>query len=113
MMTTGQSARPRYEGGAVALLTTDGAVRLVLSGPIDQLCATDVDAAVSEAVAARLPVEVDTRHVTFMDSTGMAALQALSTACPLRATFINPTDLVRFLLQVTHLDAEVEIAREP
>ncbi|PFG39076.1 STAS domain-containing protein [Georgenia soli] len=112
MMPTGQTARSRHEAGAVALLTTEGAVRLVLSGPIDQLCAADVDAAVGEAVASGLPVEVDTRHVTFMDTAGVAALQSLTAAFPLRATFVTPTDLVRFLLQVTHLDESVEIAPE-
>ncbi|WP_052436625.1 STAS domain-containing protein [Georgenia sp. SUBG003] len=109
MTTTTDPAARWREQGTVAVLTTGGSVRLVLSGPIDQLCAADLDEAVREAVVAGLPVEVDTRNVTFMDSSAVAALQALTRASPLRATFIRPTDLVRFLLQVTHLGDSVEI----
>jgi len=110
MTTTAQrTARSWHEQGNVAVLMTEGSVRLVLSGPIDQRCAPELDEAVREAVAVGLPVEIDTRNVTFMDSSGVAALAALTRECPLRATFIRPTELVRFLLQVTHLDDSVDI----
>jgi len=109
MTTTERAARSWHEHGTVAVLTTEGSVRLVLSGPIDQLCSGDLNEAVKEAIAAGLPVEIDTRNVTFMDSSVVVALHTLSQACPLRATFIKPTDLVRFLLQVTHLGDSVKI----
>jgi anti-sigma B factor antagonist len=108
--TTEPTARSwREQGCAVVLTTAEGSVRLVLSGPIDQLCAPDLDEAVQETIAAGRPVEIDTRNVTFMDSSGVAALAALTRACPQRVAFIRPTELVRFLLQVTRLSDLVEI----
>lgn len=100
----------RNDQGTFAVLTNHGRVRLVLAGSIDQLCAVELEEAVAEAVRTRLPVEVDTRHVTFMDSAGIGALQSLVSSSPHRVTFIEPAEVVRFLLQVTHLDSVVEIA---
>jgi anti-sigma B factor antagonist len=112
MATHRRDLGPPAENGTAAVLTCDGAIRIVLSGPIDQMCAADLDEAVNEAILAGLPVEIDTRNMTFMDSSGVAALQTLTRASPLRATFINPTELMRFLLQVTRLNEEVQITQE-
>lgn len=110
MKTTRRGARLHAEHGAVAVLTDNGCVRLVLSGAIDPLCADELNDAVPGTITG-LPVEIDTRDVTFMDSTGVSALEALTRASPLRATFVEPTDLVRFLLQMTHLGTSVESTR--
>jgi anti-sigma B factor antagonist len=109
---TGREHRSQSDQGTFAVLTNHGCVRLVLCGSIDQRCVVDLQEAVLETVRTGLPVEVDTRHVTFMDSAGVGALASLVGLTVHRVTFIEPAEVVRFLLQVTHLGAAVEIARK-
>ena len=54
---------------SVSVLTSPWRVRMVLSGPVDASMSDELTAAVREAERPGLPVEVDTRTVTFMDST--------------------------------------------
>ncbi|MCK6210870.1 STAS domain-containing protein [Georgenia sp. EYE_87] len=108
---TGRDSRTQNDTATFAVLTDQGRVRLVLAGSIDQLCVAELEEAVSETVRTGLPVEIDTRHVTFMDSAGIGALSSLTVASPHRVTFIEPAEVVRFLLHVTHLDATVEVVR--
>jgi anti-anti-sigma factor len=111
-MLTGRDTRTHTDLATFAVLTDQGRVRLVLAGSIDQLCMAELEEAVSETVRTGLPVEIDTRHVTFMDSAGIGALTSLTLASSHAVTFIEPAEVVRFLLHVTHLDAMVEIVRK-
>ncbi|UNX54899.1 STAS domain-containing protein [Georgenia sp. TF02-10] len=98
--------------GSVAVLVAPDRVRLVLAGEVDSLLAAELATAVRDAAARRQPVEVDTRNVTFMDSTGVATLAELSRRTSVRPAFIRPPELVRFLLEVTGLGRVVDILED-
>jgi len=107
---TGPSTSPREDQeGSVSVLTSPSRLRLVLSGPVDASLSDELTAATREAALARVPVDVDTRTVTFMDSTVIAAIAHLAHRIPHRVRFIEPPELVRFLLEVTHIGEVVDI----
>lgn len=101
----------RAESGTAAVMTADDRTRLILSGPIDLSMVGEFSEAVTECLQRALPLDVDLRHVTFMDSSGVATLARLLTkdspAQPVR--MIKPPDMVQFLLDVTGLSDKVEI----
>lgn len=84
-------------------MAAPGRMRLVLSGEIDVALTAELTEAISEAEHSAGPVEIDARHVTFMDSSGVALLARLAHRCPGRLTVIKPPDVVRFLLEITRL----------
>ncbi|WP_154796060.1 STAS domain-containing protein [Occultella kanbiaonis] len=90
-------------------LLESGCTRLVLSGEIDLTLNAELTEAVADAEAAGLPVQVDARHVTFMDSSGIALLARLASRTPGRLTLIKPPDVVRFLLEVTRIGEMVDV----
>lgn len=94
--------------GWVRLRRTDGLVRLELGGEVDAVMEQALEHAVTEARTGDLPVEVDTRAVTFMDSLALTSLARLATGQH-TAIFVDPPDLVRFLLDVTRLGDVVQI----
>lgn len=95
-------------GGRVSLVASGDRLRLTLGGEIDAANIGELNDAVGTALGHGTPVEVDSRAVVFMDSMAIAAIARLSGAgVPVR--FIDPPELVRFLLEVTHVGAEVEI----
>ncbi|TDE99103.1 anti-sigma factor antagonist [Occultella glacieicola] len=96
-------------GGSVHALLESECTRLILSGEIDLSLNADLTEAVADAEAAGLPVQVDTRHVTFMDSSGIALLARLASRTPGRLTMIKPPDVVRFLLEVTRIGEMVDV----
>ncbi|MPV89021.1 STAS domain-containing protein, partial [Georgenia ruanii] len=81
----------------------------VLSGEVDVALSGDLTEAVTEAERAGLPVEIDARHVTFMDSSGVSMLARLAHRTPGRLTMIEPPDVVRFLLGVTRIGEVVDV----
>ncbi len=101
-------AVPDHSGSVHALLES-GCTRLVLSGEIDLTLNAELTEAVADAEAAGLPVQVDARHVTFMDSSGIALLARLASRTPGRLTLIKPPDVVRFLLEVTRIGEMVDV----
>jgi len=86
--------------------------RIVLAGDVDADIAPDLLEATAEAERARLPIEVDCHHVTFMDSSGVAFLARLSTRSPTRIRLIRVPPTVRFLLDVTRIGELLEIVDE-
>lgn len=94
--------------GWVRLRRSDGVVRLELGGEVDALMEQALEHAVTEARTGDLPVEVDTRAVTFMDSLALTSLARLAVGQH-TAVFVDPPDLVRFLLDVTRLGDVVQI----
>lgn len=84
-------------------MLAEGRTRLVLSGEIDVALGAELGEAVEDAERAGHPVEIDARHVTFMDSSGVALLARLAHRTPEPLTMIRPPDVVRFLLEVTHI----------
>lgn len=95
--------------GSVHTLLDPDRTRLVLSGEIDVALTNELTEAVTDAEAAGLPVEVDARHVTFMDSSGIALLARLARRTPGRLSLIKPPDVVRFLLEVTRIGDLVDV----
>jgi anti-sigma B factor antagonist len=83
--------------------------RIVLSGEIDVALSADVQEASADAEAANRPVEIDARHVTFMDSSGVTLLARLANRTPGRLLVIQPPDVVRFLLDVTKIGDIVDV----
>jgi anti-anti-sigma factor len=83
--------------------------RLVLSGEVDATLGAELSEAVTDAERVGLPVEIDARHVTFMDSSGVSMLARLAHRTPGRLTLIQPPDVVRFLLEVTRIGEVVDV----
>ncbi|WP_152231709.1 STAS domain-containing protein [Georgenia ruanii] len=90
-------------------MVSSSRTRLVLSGEVDVALSGDLTEAVTEAERAGLPVEIDARHVTFMDSSGVSMLARLAHRTPGRLTMIEPPDVVRFLLGVTRIGEVVDV----
>lgn len=100
--------------GSASVMMAAKRTRLILSGAIDLTMVTEFSEAVAECLERALPLDVDLRHVTFMDSSGVATLSRLLTkdspVQPVR--MIKPPDMVQFLLDVTGLASQVEILQE-
>lgn len=108
--SSGTDAPREYNGaGSVHTLLDPDRTRLVLSGEIDVALTDELTEAVTDAEAAGLPVQVDARHVTFMDSSGIALLARLANRTPGRLSLIKPPDVVRFLLEVTRIGDLVDV----
>ena len=98
--------------GSVDVLTGARATRVVLVGEIDADLGPRLVECSAAAEAARLPIEVDVRAVSFMDSTGVAFLARLASRSEERLVLIQPPELVRFLLGVTSINEVLEILDE-
>ncbi|WP_291798339.1 STAS domain-containing protein [Cellulomonas sp.] len=83
--------------------------RIVLSGEIDADLGTDLHQATADAEQAGLPIEVDTHHVTFMDSSGVAFLARLATRSGHRVRLLRVPPTVRFLLEVTRIGELLDV----
>ncbi|MHB1290054.1 STAS domain-containing protein [Georgenia sp.] len=97
------------ELGSVHMMVSPSRTRLVLSGEIDVALSPDLTEAITETERIGNPVEVDARHVTFMDSSGVSMLARLAHHTASRLTLIQPPDVVRFLLEVTKIGAIVDV----
>ena len=91
------------ESGSVHVMVGQDRTRLVLAGEIDVSLGADLAEAVTEAERSGQPVEIDARHVTFMDSSGVSVLARLASRTPGQLTLIQPPEIVRFLLDVTRI----------
>jgi len=100
------------EPGAVQVLVGEDRVRIVLSGDIDSDVGDDLLEATSEAERHDLPIEVDTHHVTFMDSAGVAFLARLSIRSKYRVRLLRVPPTVKFLLEVTRIGELVDVAAD-
>ena len=104
------AARPTGgEPGAVHVILGSERTRIVLSGEIDAELGTDLAEATADAELAGLPIEVDARHVTFMDSSGVAFLARLSIRSQHRVRLLRVPPTVRFLLDVTRIGELLDV----
>jgi len=95
--------------GQVTVRTSATRTRLVLSGEVDMSLADELSAAVEEVLVLGLPVDVDVREVTFLDSSGLSKLVHLAASSVTRPRLIQPPDFVTFLLEVTRLDEVMDV----
>jgi anti-anti-sigma factor len=100
------------EPGAVHVIRGADRTRIVLSGEVDADLGPDLQEATTEAEDAGLPIEVDTHHVTFMDSSGVAFLArlAIRSQHPVQLLRVPPT--VRFLLEVTRIGELLKVVED-
>lgn len=100
---------PPGEVGSVHVMVGRTRTRIVLSGEIDAALGQELQDAATDAETAGKPVDVDARHVRFMDSSGVTLLARLASRTPGRLRVIRPPDVVRFLLEVTHIGDMVDV----
>jgi anti-sigma B factor antagonist len=100
------------EPGSVHVIVGSERTRIVLAGDVDADLAPDLQEATGEAEQAGLPIEVDSQHVTFMDSSGVAFLARLSTRSPWRVRVLRAPPTVRFLLEVTRIGELLDLVDE-
>jgi len=103
---------PSPEVGSVHVILDPDVVHVVLAGEIDASVAPDLTAAAAEAIAAGLPVEVDCRSITFMDSTGIGFLARLAARSQRPVRLLHPPGTVRFLLETVRITSMVEIVED-
>lgn len=106
---TDRSAPPHGEPGAVHVILGADTTRIVLSGEVDADLGSDLHQATADAEHAGLPIEVDTHHVTFMDSSGVAFLARLATRSHHRVRLLRVPPTVRFLLEVTRIGELLDV----
>ncbi|NMR19083.1 STAS domain-containing protein [Cellulomonas fimi] len=99
--------------GSVEVSVGSGCTRVTLAGEIDTDLAEDLRAATTRAEGPGLPIEVDARAVTFMDSTGGAFLARLAIRNSTRVRLVGPPPEVRFLLEVTRIGDLLDVVDEP
>lgn len=97
------------ETGSIAVLTSTQRSRLVLAGEIDIVVEHDLDEAVRELLSIGLPVDIDARNVTFMDSAALSGIARLANQLRHRPRVIKPPESVLFLLTLTRVVDDVDI----
>lgn len=100
------------EPGSVHTIAGSERLRIVLTGEVDADLGPELLEATKTAEMLGLPVEVDVRHVTFMDSSGVAFLARLTTRSAYRVRLIHVPPTVRFLLEVTRIGELLDLVEE-
>jgi anti-sigma B factor antagonist len=95
--------------GSIHMEASGETARLILSGELDNATNRELLTATAAAERHSGPIEIDTRGVTFLDSSVVAVFAMLAHRHPHRLRFIDPPDRVRFLLTIAHLDGIVDI----
>ena len=97
--------------------TTDGVVRIALSGELDLSSAPQVEDVLKEVEAGATPLVVlDLRDLTFMDSTGlrvMVAADARARDAGRRLAIVQGPEAVHRVFRITGLDEHLEIVETP
>ncbi|MFH5821587.1 STAS domain-containing protein [Georgenia sp. AZ-5] len=101
--------RSAHEVGWVSVLASESRTRIVLAGELDETLTGDLTEAVELAVHRGLPVDIDARNTTFMDSSTVATLARLAARLPGRPRLIEPPEILLFLLDVTDLGQILDI----
>src|SRR5690625_3779933 len=90
----------RAKRGSVHTLLGDDRTRVVLSGEVDVSVNAELTEAVAEAETAGLPTEVKAKHVTLIDSSGVAMLARLDRRTQDTLTIMVPPEVLVFLLDI-------------
>lgn len=97
---------------AVDVSRLDEVTTVILDGIVDLATAPELRAALLPLVVAGESVVLDLAGVTFVDSTGLGVLVAAhrrAKAAGSRFVFSRPSDNLRVVLRLTHLDAIFEV----
>ena len=95
--------------GSIEVLLEADRSRVVLRGEVDASMNRQVAGAFMEVARRGLPADIDTGGTTFVDSTLIAAVAHLSRKLPAGVTVVDPTDQVRFLLEISEVDQMVTV----
>lgn len=106
--------QPGVTPGEASVVTTGERTRLILAGDIDLQMVTELNEAIAECEQRAVPLDIDLRNVTFMDSAGVATVARLvSGDCPVMPVrVIKPPRVVRYLFDVTGLSNTVQILED-
>ena len=97
------------DAGTVSIRYSPTSAHLVLAGEVDARLNAQLASATLQLTEYGLPVDVDTRDVTFMDSAVIALIAHLANRLTAPVRIVAPSDQVRFLLEVTHVGDLVEV----
>lgn len=97
--------------GSVHVLFEPETTSIVLTGEIDAELGPDLLEAADDALSSARPIEVDSRLVTFMDSTGVAFLARLASRASSRVVLVDPPDVVGFLIDTTRISSLLDVVR--
>lgn len=100
------------EPGSVHVILSPDRTTIVLSGEVDADLGPDLAQATTDAEEAGVPIEVDTHHVTFMDSSGVAFLARLTSRSPHRVRLLHVPPTVQFLLEVTRIGELLDVVED-
>ena len=95
--------------GTVEVIIEGARVLVLLAGEVDADLSADLADAADAVADAVLPVDIDVAGVTFMDSSGVAFLARVATSAAGPIRLLNPSESLRFLLEVTRIGELVEI----
>ena len=92
----------------------EAAVRLILAGEIGVGLDGELAAVATEVATVSAPVEIDARHVTFLDRCGVEFLANLANRLPSKPKLFPVTPTIEFLLEVTRTKELFELSdRQP
>ena len=95
--------------GEVSVLFEPRRTVVVLSGEVDHAMEPELRQAAKAAIDAGTTVQVDTRHVRFIDSIGLALIARLAASLPGRVSVLHPPPHLQLLLEVAQLQRVVRI----
>lgn len=104
-----EQAQDARTPGSVEVIGSAARVRLVLAGEVDASMNAQMVEAVNDVADRGVPIDVDTRDVTFIDSSVIALLVYLASRVAQPIRFIQPSEPVRFLMDITQLDEQVDV----
>lgn len=97
--------------GEVSVLFEPRRTVVLLSGEVDHAMEPELRQAAEAAIAAGNRVDVDARHVTFIDSIGVSFIARIAASVGQVSVLHAPPNLA-FLLDVTQLSSIVRVSSE-
>ena len=112
MVNPSESFDPGQSTERIHLVSSAQVDRVALIGEIDLGNARETESALIDAASSGRPLTVDLVGLTYLDSQGIAMFFRLAERARLNGgslTLANPQNMVRRVVQITHLDDAVGI----
>ena len=114
MVSTPDSIDPRFADANVRVEVAhwDGCGRIAIIGALDLSNARAVEASLTDLASSGLPVTLDLIGLSYLDSQGVSMIFRLAQRAQLNRgtlTLANPKNLVRRVIEITHLEDAVAI----